>query len=312
MGIMFFWTLGALAHLNIDQFVVRGRRRQADASRPAAGGAGHRHRRRQRAGRHLVGGPRRARHPAAGRPGPGLVPLLLFTVEGEFFEPAASGPLSYIAACVLLFLLGCSAGLFDVPLASYMQHYSPTDRRGSVLAASNLLTFGGMLLAALAFGVMRMPVHDGSLENVTRAIRRRSAIASHSPSRCGATVQAEEAARPRRSTSRRSSRSIPNKRSPGRPRRLHTNSSAIRSSRARQIFFICGMLTDAGAHLHRRADSAGDDPLHGVAAHAHVLQSARLRHASTCPRKAPRCSRRTTSRGSTACCWSPSRRGRCG
>ena len=48
---------------------LRGR---SDASRsqmaPLLVDAGHRHRRRQRAGRHLVGGPRRAGHPAAGRP----------------------------------------------------------------------------------------------------------------------------------------------------------------------------------------------------------------------------------------------------
>ena len=56
--------------------------------------------------------------------------------------------------------------LFDVPLAAYMQHYSPREHRGSILAASNFLTFGGILIASLAFGVMRLPVGAGSLENL--------------------------------------------------------------------------------------------------------------------------------------------------
>ncbi len=46
-------------------------------------------------------------------------------------------------------LLGISAGLFDVPLAAYMQDRSPPEHRGSILAASNFLTFGGMLIASV-------------------------------------------------------------------------------------------------------------------------------------------------------------------
>jgi acyl-[acyl-carrier-protein]-phospholipid O-acyltransferase / long-chain-fatty-acid--[acyl-carrier-protein] ligase len=166
MGIMFFWTLGALAHLNIDQFVFEaGGGKQTQVAPLLAAlviGIG--------LGSVLAG------IWSAGRVELGILPLgalglivapfALFTVEGEFFEPSGDWTLSYIVACLLLLLLGCSAGLFDVPLASYMQHYSPKDRRGSVLAASNLLTFGGMLIAAVAFGVMRMPVHEGSLEHL--------------------------------------------------------------------------------------------------------------------------------------------------
>jgi len=168
MGIMFFWTLGALAHLNIDQFVFEGGGGKQTQVAPLLAAL-------------VIGigvGSVLAGVWSAGRVELGILPLgalgliiaplLLFTVEGEFFEPSGDWTLSYIVACLLLLLLGCSAGLFDVPLASYMQHYSPKDRRGSVLAASNLLTFGGMLIAALAFGAMRMPVHEGSLTHLQK------------------------------------------------------------------------------------------------------------------------------------------------
>jgi 1-acyl-sn-glycerol-3-phosphate acyltransferase len=167
LGIMFFWTLGALAHLNIDQFVFEaGGVRQTQVAPLLAAlvvgiGIGSLLAGIWSAGRVELG------ILPLGAMGLVLMPLLLFTVEGEFFEPSGDWTLSYVAACVLLALLGCSAGLFDVPLASYMQHYSPKDRRGSVLAASNLLTFGGMLVASLAFDVMRLPVHEGSLAHVT-------------------------------------------------------------------------------------------------------------------------------------------------
>jgi acyl-[acyl-carrier-protein]-phospholipid O-acyltransferase / long-chain-fatty-acid--[acyl-carrier-protein] ligase len=167
MGIMFFWTLAALAHLNIDQFVFEaGGAKQTQVAPMLAAlviGIG--------IGSVLAG------VWSAGRVELGILPLgalglvavpvALYTVEGAMFDATGDWTISYIAACALLFLLGCSAGLFDVPLASYMQHYSPKDRRGSVLAASNLLTFGGMLLAAVAFAGMRTPFHEGSLENVT-------------------------------------------------------------------------------------------------------------------------------------------------
>ena len=35
-----------------------------------------------------------------------------------------------------------------MPLAAFMQDRSPPEHRGSILAASNFLTFGGMLLAS--------------------------------------------------------------------------------------------------------------------------------------------------------------------
>jgi acyl-[acyl-carrier-protein]-phospholipid O-acyltransferase/long-chain-fatty-acid--[acyl-carrier-protein] ligase len=64
----------------------------------------------------------------------------------------------YILACLLLGGLGISAGLFNVPLESYMQDRSPPERRGSILAATNCMIFAGILLSALAYNVMRMQV----------------------------------------------------------------------------------------------------------------------------------------------------------
>jgi acyl-[acyl-carrier-protein]-phospholipid O-acyltransferase / long-chain-fatty-acid--[acyl-carrier-protein] ligase len=168
------------------------------------------------------------------------VPVALYTVEGALFDASGAWTLSYIAACALLFLLGCSAGLFDVPLASYMQHYSPKDRRGSVLAASNLLTFGGMLLAAVAFAGMRTPFHEGSLENVTAlhaddphaiafaTVQWESMKAAHD---AGQTIDVEalvESQREKEATI---------------IRQVHTELVGHPLLSARQIFFLCGLLT---------------------------------------------------------------------
>lgn len=171
LGIFFFWTLGGLAHLNIDQFAAEGEatRQTQMASLLVALVVG------------IGVGSVLAGIWSQGRVELGILPLgalglaitsmLLFTVEGEFFNPSGEWTLSYVAAGALLFLLGCSGGLFDVPLAAYMQHYSPPERRGSILAASNFLTFGGILIASLAFGLMRLPVGAGSLEQVTAELR---------------------------------------------------------------------------------------------------------------------------------------------
>ncbi|MCA9259403.1 MAG: MFS transporter, partial [Planctomycetales bacterium] len=165
LGIMFFWSLGALAQLNIDQFAFEGEATRQTQVAPLlvslVVGVG--------VGSVLAG------VWSAGRVELGILPLgagglllmslSLFTVEGEFFEPSGDWTISYIAASALLFFLGCSAGLFDVPLAAYMQQYSPPQQRGSILAASNFLTFSGMLVVSLMFGLIRLPALEGSLDN---------------------------------------------------------------------------------------------------------------------------------------------------
>jgi acyl-[acyl-carrier-protein]-phospholipid O-acyltransferase/long-chain-fatty-acid--[acyl-carrier-protein] ligase len=51
----------------------------------------------------------------------------------------------------LVFLIGLSAGVFVVPLQSFVQQRSPRDRLGEILACMNFLNFTGVLVAALLF-----------------------------------------------------------------------------------------------------------------------------------------------------------------
>ncbi|MBL9163516.1 MAG: MFS transporter [Planctomycetaceae bacterium] len=239
MGIMFFWTLGALAHLNIDQFVFEaGGGKQTQVAPLLAAlvigiGVGSVLAGIWSAGRVELG------ILPLGALGLIIAPLLLFTVEGEFFEPSGDWTLSYIVACLLLLLLGCSAGLFDVPLASYMQHYSPKDRRGSVLAASNLLTFGGMLIAALAFGAMRMPVHEGSLAHLRTQFAdnpQRLAEAEAMWADFKAQRDAGESIDVHRLTEERPEQAVV-------IREVYQELVGHPLLTARQIFLLCGMLT---------------------------------------------------------------------
>ncbi len=51
----------------------------------------------------------------------------------------------------VVFLIGISAGLFIVPLQSFVQQRSPRERLGEILACMNFLSFLGVALAALIF-----------------------------------------------------------------------------------------------------------------------------------------------------------------
>jgi acyl-[acyl-carrier-protein]-phospholipid O-acyltransferase/long-chain-fatty-acid--[acyl-carrier-protein] ligase len=50
--------------------------------------------------------------------------------------------------------LGVTAGMFDIPLLSFLQERSPKESRGRILAANNFLAFTSMLLASGVFGVL--------------------------------------------------------------------------------------------------------------------------------------------------------------
>lgn len=52
-------------------------------------------------------------------------------------------------ACMMVFILGVSAGFFIVPLESFIQYRSPDHQRGEILAAKGFLAWIGVLLAAL-------------------------------------------------------------------------------------------------------------------------------------------------------------------
>jgi acyl-[acyl-carrier-protein]-phospholipid O-acyltransferase / long-chain-fatty-acid--[acyl-carrier-protein] ligase len=159
LGIMFFWTFAMLAQLNIDQFAAEGSEQAKQTQVTLLLGS------------LVVGvglGSVLAGVWSGGKVELGILPLgagglaifafLLWTVEGELVEPSGEYTISYIAACAFLLMLGVSAGLFDVPLAAYMQDRSPTEHRGAILAASNFLTFGGMLIASIVFWALRSPM----------------------------------------------------------------------------------------------------------------------------------------------------------
>jgi len=63
---------------------------------------------------------------------------------------------SYMLTGLCLVGLGFSAGMYDVPLAAFLQYESPVRQRGAILAASNLMTFTGALLASGLFMALSM------------------------------------------------------------------------------------------------------------------------------------------------------------
>jgi len=60
---------------------------------------------------------------------------------------------SYLFTLILVFLLGISGGIFIVPINAYIQAHSPSDKLGGYLAASNFLTFCGIVVSAALFWV---------------------------------------------------------------------------------------------------------------------------------------------------------------
>jgi len=161
LGIMFFWSVGALAQLNIDAFAFESGATKQSHNVPLllslVAGVG--------VGSVLAavwsGGRVELGILPLGAAGIALAAMLLFTVPVDVFSPGTPWSFNLIYAGVLLFALGISAGLFDVPLAAYMQHRSPPESRGSVLASSNFITFSGILCTAVLFSVLRAPSSGG-------------------------------------------------------------------------------------------------------------------------------------------------------
>lgn len=61
-----------------------------------------------------------------------------------------------VSVAVTLFLVGVSSGLFIVPLTAFIQYRAPRRMRGEVLAAQNVLSFFGVLLAAGCMAMVSM------------------------------------------------------------------------------------------------------------------------------------------------------------
>ena len=163
-GIVFFWAIGAVAQANVDQFATEaGAGSQAQVvpllvALVAGIGVGS-----------VVTGKLASRPPGADpRVDLGFVPLgglimaaaflALACIGGRFVE--VGGVAAWIPL-VCLVVLGFGAGMFDVPLETYLQAKSPSDRLGGVLGATNLLLFSGMFLASLAYGGLRAPLVAG-------------------------------------------------------------------------------------------------------------------------------------------------------
>ena len=161
LGTVFFWSLGSLAQMNIDQFAGEaGALRETDKVPLLVAlvfGLG--------AGSVLAG------IASGGRVELGLLPLGaagialgsmgLFFVRGSIIDPVSFWTPGYMWACALLVVLGGSAGLFEVPLSAYIQHRSPHEKRGAVLASTNFLAFSGILLMAGIYALLRLPLGEG-------------------------------------------------------------------------------------------------------------------------------------------------------
>lgn len=157
LGILFFYSIGSIAQINIDQLAERGGATTESAKLPllialiAGLCIGN-----------VLAGIWSGEHVELGllplgALGMAIGSMLLFTVPAHLFDPGNEVTGGLVWACALLTFLGASAGLFDVPLEAYLQHRSPRDKRGSIFAANNFLTFSGILAAAILFGVLRLP-----------------------------------------------------------------------------------------------------------------------------------------------------------
>jgi len=77
----------------------------------------------------------------------GLVPLGAMGL-GSFAIGLAFSYRSYGMTLVVVHLLGLSAGLYALPLNAFLQQRSPADSKGRMLAANNVVTFSGMIVAS--------------------------------------------------------------------------------------------------------------------------------------------------------------------
>ncbi|MDA7978345.1 MAG: MFS transporter [Pirellulales bacterium] len=161
LGIAFFWSLGALAQSNILEYGAEHGLRQEETSPLLVAlvlGVG--------SGCVLAGLWSGSKVELGILPlGAGIMVLAstgVFGVSGELTSPHATWTAGKVWACLWLWALGMGAGMFSVPLEAYLQHHSPKSSRGAILAASNFITFAGILASAGAYYVLRLPVGDPS------------------------------------------------------------------------------------------------------------------------------------------------------
>ena len=147
LGIAFFWAIAALAQSNIDLLASQNLNlgvTETGALMPVliAGVA---------LGSLLAG------FVSGDKVELGIVPLgalgitissLLLWIVGASAPVEEASDLSYYLTCVCLFGLGASAGLFDIPLEAFLQHKADDENRGTIIAATNFLTFSMIMVSA--------------------------------------------------------------------------------------------------------------------------------------------------------------------
>ena len=171
IGIVFFWSIGAISQLNIDQFAYESGTFYESERTPLlislVFGVG--------IGSILAGSLSRGRIElgmlAYALLGLAVFSMSLASLDRPFFNIGKPWNLDLFLAMFLLLCMGASAGLFNVPLAAYVQHRSPPDKRGSLLSATNFCVFAGVLVSAGLYSVMRVPVHQGAQWRVLSEIQ---------------------------------------------------------------------------------------------------------------------------------------------
>jgi acyl-[acyl-carrier-protein]-phospholipid O-acyltransferase/long-chain-fatty-acid--[acyl-carrier-protein] ligase len=78
---------------------------------------------------------------------------------------SVNSPGAFFWSSASLLLIGFSAGFYTVPLDSFLQTYSPVERRGQMIAAGNFLAFSSMLAAAGLFYLIQ-PITRGDAATV--------------------------------------------------------------------------------------------------------------------------------------------------
>ena len=155
-GIAFFWFLASLAQANVDPLggEVLGIDKQNVGLLLAVLVAG------------LGSGSVLAGILSEGKVELGLVPFgafgimissFLVYVTGSMVDPqlAASPQIWFYLCGISLFLLGAAAGMFNIPLETYMQYRSDPAQRGMILAGCNFITFLFILLSLGLFFFLR-------------------------------------------------------------------------------------------------------------------------------------------------------------
>jgi acyl-[acyl-carrier-protein]-phospholipid O-acyltransferase/long-chain-fatty-acid--[acyl-carrier-protein] ligase len=155
----FFWFLAALAQVNVYLLGTTSLQISQAAVGPLMG---------MLALGVAVGSPLAGAW-SAGKVELGLVPIaaagmavtsvLMFVVS---LMASQGDSWAYYWGCLCLFFMGVSAGLYDVPLMSYLQYNSPAKSLGQVLASSNFLSFSAMLLASGVFWLLRSVMEDSA------------------------------------------------------------------------------------------------------------------------------------------------------